>query len=197
MKKRLCILLLGIVFAASPALTVFAENEVVVTTAAQQTALDEVKDNDEDIKEEIEAEIAEEIEEITINSTEDFLQFAEHCKLDTWSVNKKVVLTSNISLLGTGFEGIPTFGGIFDGQGHIIGELNIDDDRSFAGLFVNVQKSAVISNLTVKGTIIPKGEHIVFGGIRFASSIKSTSPLAYGRRVRISFSPLARMRAKF
>ena len=99
MKKKLCALLLGITIAFTMPLSVLATEGEVIKTGTQERAIENEVDVDEDIKEDIEAEIPEEIEEITINSVEDFLQFSENCKLDTWSVNKRVTLNADISLL--------------------------------------------------------------------------------------------------
>ncbi len=182
MKKRLCALLLGILFVTTPVITVFAENgdktdaaseqgmEPIVTTGTYERALENKTDVDEDIKEEVQAVIPEEIEEITIGTTEEFLEFADNCRLDTWSVNKKITLTDDISLLGTDFIGIPSFGGIFDGAGHTISAFNVDKSMSYIGLFTNVQKTGVITNLNVKGNIIPAGEQITLGGIAATNS---------------------------
>ncbi len=182
MKKRLCALLLGILFVTTPVITVFAENgdktdaaseqgmEPIVTTGTYERALENKTDVDEDIKEEVQAVIPEEIEEITIGTTEEFLEFANNCRLDTWSVNKKITLTDDISLLGTDFIGIPSFGGIFDGAGHTISAFNVDKSMSYIGLFTNVQKTGVITNLNVKGNIIPAGEQITLGGIAATNS---------------------------
>ena len=181
MKKRLCAILLGILFAITPVITVLAENneeqssetddirsalvESGLTTGTYERALENKTDVDEDIREDVESVIPEEIEEISIGTVEEFLKFADNCKLDTWSVNKKVTLTNDISLLGTDFEGVSTFGGIFDGAGHTISSFNIDKGMSYIGLFTNVQSSAVIINLNVQGSIIPFGEQITLGGI--------------------------------
>ncbi|WP_029231011.1 hypothetical protein [Butyrivibrio sp. VCB2006] len=179
MKKRLCALLLGVVFVTTSAVTAFAENDdntaaieerpgvptPTVSTGTYERALEDVTDVDEDIKENVEAVIPEQMEEINIGSTEEFLAFANNCKLDTWSVNKKVTLTSDISLLGCDFTGIPSFGGIFDGAGHTISSFNVDKGMSYIGLFTEVQSTAVITNLKVQGSIIPSGEQINIGGI--------------------------------
>ncbi len=166
MKKRLCILLLGLVIATTPAMSVMAEEtSSTVTTGTMNDALEDETDVDEDIREEIEAEIPDEIEEIRISTAEEFMDFAAKCSLDIWSVNKKVILMNDISLIGYSFTGIPTFGGTFDGMGHTISDLNIRDGVSYAGLFCNTQKTAVISNLKVSATVIPSGNQIVIGGI--------------------------------
>ncbi|MCR4832423.1 MAG: hypothetical protein K5900_02515, partial [Butyrivibrio sp.] len=150
MKKRLCILLLGLIIATTPAMSVMAEEtSSAVTTGTMNDALEGETDVDEDIREEIEAEISDEIEEIRISTAEEFMDFAAKCSLDIWSVNKKVILMNDISLIGCSFAGIPTFGGTFDGMGHTISDLNVRDGVSYTGLFCSTQKTAVISNLKV------------------------------------------------
>ncbi|SCY70677.1 hypothetical protein [Butyrivibrio sp. INlla14] len=188
MKKRLFALLFAFMLFVHPAMLVYAENSESesllpsaddfrdknrvglsesgeVGTGTQEGVRENEIDVDEDIKDEVNAQIPLEIEEITISSTEDFLKFAENCRLDTWSVNKKVSLNSDISLIGTEFTRIPQFGGFFDGGGHTISGLNIGTGISNCGLFSNIQKSGVVINLNVKGTIIPSGEQVMVGGI--------------------------------
>lgn len=188
MKKRLFALLFAFMLFVHPAMVVYAENSESesllpsaddfrdknrvglsksgeVGTGTQEGVRENEIDVDEDIKDEVNSQIPDEIEEITINSTEDFLKFAENCRLDTWSVNKKVSLNSDISLIGTDFTRIPQFGGFFDGGGHTISGLNIGTSISNCGLFSNIQKSGVVINLNVKGTIIPSGEQVMVGGI--------------------------------
>ena len=97
---------------------------------------------------------AEETEEITsapvctevieINSTEDFLGFAQNCTLDVWSQDKLVSLNANISLAGTGFLPIPTFGGCFEGNGHTITGLSVMEEIVPSGLFSYLQPTAVV-----------------------------------------------------
>lgn len=191
MKKRLCAVLLGVMLFVSPTISVYAENaenakendltsvadefrksntlelaeEGEISTGTQENAQENETDVDGDIREDIQSGIPAEIEEISIRSTEDFLEFSKNCRLDTWSVNKKVTLENDISLLGTDFTGVPTFGGYFDGGGHTISGLSIGSDISYCGLFSNVQKTGVILNLNVQGTIIPAGDQIIMGGI--------------------------------
>ncbi|SFP93610.1 hypothetical protein SAMN04487928_11281 [Butyrivibrio proteoclasticus] len=165
MKKKLCALLFGINLAFVMPLSAFATEGEVIKTGTQERAIENEVDVDEDIKEDIEAEISEEIEEINISSVEDFLKFSENCKLDTWSVNKRVILNADISLLGTNFEGVPTFAGEFVGNGHTISDFTIGKDISHMGLFVTLQKTGSISDLKVKASILPSGENIIIGGI--------------------------------
>ena len=135
MKKRLLALLTIFTLACTSApFTVFAEKEEeikeetkeprseveLLSTATQTDLLESEEDVDADIEDEIEALIPDEFEDIYIGSVDDFLSFANNCKLDTWSVNKRVILTEDISLLGKNFDFVPSFGGVFDGQGHTI-----------------------------------------------------------------------------
>ncbi|RKM57548.1 hypothetical protein D6855_13450 [Butyrivibrio sp. CB08] len=178
MKKRLLALLtICVLVTTSAPLTVFAEKEEeketqaprssveLLTTATQTDLIEEEQDVDADIESEIQALIPETMEDIYIRNVDDFIAFANNCKLDTWSVNKRVILTEDISLLGKEFDFVPSFGGIFDGQDHTISEYNVSDGLSHVGLFADIQKTGVIANLNVTGSIIPSGEQIRVGGV--------------------------------
>ena len=141
------------------------EFHISYSTATQNDAADVVEDVDQDIREDIEEKIPDEWEEITISNTEEFLSFAKNCRLDIWSDNKKVVLTNDISLVGTEFSGIPVFGGYFDGRGHTISEVNLYGEMSYAGLFSRIVKNGVVKDLKVTGTVMPSGNPIHVGGI--------------------------------
>ena len=104
-------------------------------------------------------------ETLRITSAEDLLRFAENCALDSWSQNQQVLLTADISLEGTDFAPIPTFGGSFDGGGHTISGLSLTQSLSPAGLFGTLQPTAVVKNLTVQGTVTPGGDGLSVGGI--------------------------------
>jgi hypothetical protein len=186
MKKRILALLtiFALVCTSAP-LTVLAEKEEetkeevkeekeekeprseveLLSTATQSDLFEDDENVDADIEDAIEALIPEELEDIYISSVDDFLSFANNCKLDTWSVNKRVILTQDLSLLGKDFDYVPSFGGIFDGQGHTISEYNVSDGLSHVGLFAEVQKTGIIANLSVSGSIIPSGEQIRVGGL--------------------------------
>lgn len=102
---------------------------------------------------------------ITISTAEDFLSFAKSCSLDKWSHGKTIRLAADINLLGTDFEPIPIFGGTFDGAGHTVDGLRVDGTGSHKGLFRYLEKSAVVSDLNVIGTISPTGSRSEIGGI--------------------------------
>ncbi len=163
MKKRISLLIMAVVLTANMCpVTVCAET---VTTGTQTDALEDETDPDADIAEAVDALVGTDWEYISVSDADDLIELAGNCRLDTWSRNKRVTLVNDISLLGKDFTGIPTFGGVFDGQGHTISELNIDGNVSYAGLFSYVQKDAVIRNLHVSGSVVPQGEQVIIGGI--------------------------------
>lgn len=102
---------------------------------------------------------------VTIANERDFLNFAKHCVLDTWSQGKTVILTADLNLDGTEFTPIPTFGGTFQGQGHTISGLRVTAAGSVQGLFRYLQPEAVVQDLTVSGTVAPEGTRSTVGGI--------------------------------
>lgn len=156
-KKRVLALLLATSLAAVSVLPVLAEEEEEKVTSledANEVIETYQTENDED-----------EWEEIYINSEEDWEDFVQNCRLDTWSQNKKVYLTQDISLAGHENQTVPTFGGYFDGQGYSIRGLSIQDQVSYTGLFCYTQQSAVIVNLNVNGNVAPDGKRMVIGGI--------------------------------
>ncbi len=170
MKKRIASLILCVLVVSSGyRVDVYAEPMAVtdssVTTGTQTDALENVSDPDADIAADVDALVGTDWEYISISDADDLIELARNCRLDTWSRNKHVTVVNDISMLGRDFDGIPTFGGIFDGQGHSISELNIDGNVSYAGLFSYVQKDAVIRNLSVSGSVVPQGEQTMIGGI--------------------------------
>ena len=69
-----------------------AETESVDTQTASETTEETVEDT------------------VHIGSTEEFLEFAENCTLDSWSQGKRFILDCDLSLEDTDFEPIPVFG---------------------------------------------------------------------------------------
>ena len=102
---------------------------------------------------------------IYVGNADDLIDLSKNCRLDTWSRDKNIVLTDDIVLDGSGFKYIPTFGGIFDGNGHTISGLTVSDAESYTGLFCITQESALIKDLKVEGSLAPSGSQIATGGI--------------------------------
>ena len=100
-----------------------------------------------------------------VRSAEDLLRLAESCRLDTFSSNLIVEIMTDIDLAGMDFGGIPTFGGIFNGNGYTVSGVAIDGEGSAAGFFRYVRQGAVINGLNVKGSVAPAGSKSYVGGI--------------------------------
>ena len=160
-KKRVTSFLLAVMLLFMPVMEVLAEedNEKSEETETEEEVIEEVI-TVEDANETLESYSDEETEweEIYIDSVEDLKAFSRNCWLDTWSWDKKVYLTEDLDLAGSGFVSIPTFGGYFDGQGHEIKGLSVRDAVSYTGLFCYTQRTAVIANLNVQGSVRPSGK---------------------------------------
>ena len=53
---------------------------------------------------------------VYLSSADDLIQLAKDCRLDSWSQNRTVVLEADIDLSSVDFNGIPSFGGTWEGQ---------------------------------------------------------------------------------
>ena len=104
-------------------------------------------------------------ETIEINDREDFEEFAQNCHSDEWSENKYVLLNADLDFGGEEYEPIPTFGGIFDGQGHTVSGIVIEEESYEAGFFGEIRESGIVRNLNVEGRILPEGNSDTIGGI--------------------------------
>lgn len=102
---------------------------------------------------------------ITINTAEEFIDFAKKCTLDTWSQGKTVKLLGDIDLSGKDPVSVPTFGGLFDGGGFTVSGVSLTNAGSNQGLFRYIQPGAIVQNLTVTGDITPGGSKNTVGGI--------------------------------
>lgn len=102
---------------------------------------------------------------LTISTKEDFLTFAENCRLDSYSRGLSVQLTADIDLSDAAFQGIPIFCGSFDGGGHTISGVKITTEGSRIGFFRYVTEGATVTGLTVNGTVAPGGSANRVGGI--------------------------------
>jgi len=102
---------------------------------------------------------------LRISSLEEFLSFAENCRLDSYSRNLTVVLEEDLDLGGVEFEGVPSFSGVFEGGGHTISGLNLQTEGSAKGLFRYLTGTAVVRDLQVRGILSPGGSRSEIGGI--------------------------------
>ena len=102
---------------------------------------------------------------VYLRTAEDLAELSKNCTLDSWSQGKTVYLEADIDLTGTDFAPIPTFGGIFEGQGHTISGLSLTGSGNVRGLFRYIQPSGVVRDLSVEGWIDPTGRKNTLGGI--------------------------------
>lgn len=102
---------------------------------------------------------------VHIKNEEQFLEFAENCRLNQYSANVQVNLWVNLDLSGLDFSGVPSFSGVFCGGGHTISGLSITADGSYMGLFRYLTESAVVADLYVEGVVAPGGSASFVGGI--------------------------------
>ncbi len=99
-----------------------------------------------------------------INKLEDLLTLAENCAVDSYSKNVTVYLQTDLDLTGSGFDSIPTFGGVFEGGGHTISGLSLTANRSHTGFFRYIQEGAVVKELNLSGEVRPGGSAQYAGG---------------------------------
>lgn len=107
---------------------------------------------------------------ITVSDKSSFLRLAEKCTLDSWSVGKTVNLTADIDFSGEDFKPIPTFSGVFNGNGHTVKGIKISKNGSVMGVFRYIEKGASVNNLNASGNIEPGGTASFIGGIAGSNS---------------------------
>lgn len=117
---------------------------------------------------------------IYVDSAEDLIELAKNCTLDTWSKDKTVELTADISLKDTDFQSIASFGGTFNGNNHKISGLNLTDALSPAGFFGTLQEGALVQELNVAGCIAPEQTKQSTGGIVGVNNGKIVNCSYYG-----------------
>lgn len=101
---------------------------------------------------------------LSIGTLEELEDFADRCASDAYSKDLTVVLTGDIDAAGTEVS-IPVFSGTFDGQGHSIYDLELTRSASAYGFFGQIQKGAVVRNLSLVGETIPDGSQSQVGGV--------------------------------
>jgi len=93
----------------------------------------------------------------SISSREEFLAFAESCRLDSFSQDLTVSLNADLDLSGRDFRGVPVFCGTFLGNGHTIRGVVLREDGSFQGFFRYLTETASVDDLHLEGLILPGG----------------------------------------
>lgn len=100
-----------------------------------------------------------------ILNTDRFLEFAENCRLDSYSEGLTVMLCRDIDLSDTGFTGIPIFSGTFEGNGHTVTGLQLAMEGSNTGLFRYLTETAVVRDLHITGDVTPGGTGSTAGSL--------------------------------
>ena len=109
---------------------------------------------------------------LSIETEEDFLQFAEKCRLDSYSQNLTVYLNQDLNLTGMDFAGIPIFCGKFYGKDHTITGISLNGEGSVQGFFRYLTESSGVYRLHLKGKVQPSGSSARVGS--FAGSNSGT-----------------------
>lgn len=96
---------------------------------------------------------------IHITSLKEFQDMAESCVIDSWSKGKIFVLDNDLDFSTATFTPVPSFGGIFIGNGHTIKGFTNDAGSDNTGLFRYLQESGEIYDLRVNGSATAKSSH--------------------------------------
>lgn len=102
---------------------------------------------------------------LKITTAEQFLEFADNCRMDRYSQGLTVSLEADIDLQGKTFAGIPIFCGTFLGNGHKVSGVELKAVGSNQGFFRYVTVSARIQDLNVYGQVQPTGSRSNVGGL--------------------------------
>ena len=102
---------------------------------------------------------------ITISTAEEFEAFARSCRSSVWSVGLSVELKTDIDLEGRAVMAVPSFSGVFYGNGHTISGFRCASNGSHQGLFRYLEQDGRILDLNVSGTVTPAGSRSSVGGI--------------------------------
>lgn len=102
---------------------------------------------------------------IEITNEDEFLEFAENCKYDSYSLGRTVTLTADLDLTGLDFEGVAYFNGTFEGNGHIITGFALEPKGSDYGFFRYIGESGTVRDLKLTGSMKPSGTQENIGGL--------------------------------
>lgn len=162
-KKTAFVLAAATVFTSIPT-CVFAEpsNTEISLEKSSGKFSENAKKNESDVEEKIDIS---QMTEIRIGSLEEYNALAKNCRLDTWSRDKYVVLTSDIDCTGKDISQIPTFAGVFEGNNHAIINAAFTEKECYSGLFSKTMSTAVIRNINLLGVTKPGGKTFDAGGL--------------------------------
>ena len=102
---------------------------------------------------------------IHISTVDELVDFAKRAHHDRWSRGKTVILDNDIKMPDDIDIVIPSFAGVFDGNGHTISNVNVSEAASNTGFFGLILEEGRVSNLKVEGKYKPKEIMSRLGGI--------------------------------
>lgn len=144
MRKRkilsfICIMMLvcSVLFSAFGVPVVHAEGENEKTT--EEASPEEGKENENRVV-------------IEVSTQEELMEVVDFCHDDIWSLNKTILLTNDISIVGH-FDSIPYFNGIFDGNGHTVKNYRYSGDNYINGFINEIGSEGLVKNLTLDAGI--------------------------------------------
>ena len=150
----ICIMMLvsSVIFssAGTPVVRAEGEDEDVNTT---QDASPEEEGEEEDKRIVIE-----------VSTQEELMEVADSCHDDIWSLDKTILLTEDISIVGH-FESIPYFNGIFDGNGHAIRNYRYSGDQYINGFINEIGSEGLVKNLSLDAGIYTNEEAQCIGAL--------------------------------
>ncbi|WP_455615195.1 hypothetical protein [Eisenbergiella sp.] len=126
---------------------------------------DVVKQDADTAEKEAAAQETETADGIQISNAQDLVRFAQDCRNDWYSYGKVFILTADIDLSGTDFQGIPYFNGTLKGNGHTISGFSLSRKGSDYGFFRYLGKNAVVEDLAVEGAVRMDGSAENVGGL--------------------------------
>lgn len=147
-KRTLVVCLIAALILPSLRVTLSAYAETI--NEGKENGTDEVMEHLQEASEQDGTLSYDEDQVIWIRSNADMKELARNCTLDIWSQDKVVILDADLDFSNEGIDFIPTFGGIFLGQGHTIKGFAIEGTSNNIGFFRYVQKTGQIWNLNLQ-----------------------------------------------
>ena len=147
-KRTLVVCLITALILPSLQISLSAHAETI--NEDNEIGTDDVMEHLQDAAEQDGALTYDEDQVIWICGNEDLKELANNCTLDIWSQDKVVILDTDLDFTSEGVTLIPTFGGIFLGQGHTIRGFAIEGTSNNIGLFRYIQETGQVWNLNIQ-----------------------------------------------
>lgn len=105
---------------------------------------------------------AEEDGAVYIRNEDEFYLFTQQCRTESFSEGKIFYLESDLDLSEYENLFVPVMAGTFEGNGHEIKGLVLEEDMSDYGLFRYISEGGIVQNLTVEAQVVSgeEQEHV-------------------------------------